>query len=133
MNITKEEKYILFKLEEPNFSAEAATQMEKSVAVAYSGEGMINFIADITAVQTVSDEAIKLFAKVKRITAKESGLFVLVTPNDDLLDAISVKCEEHIVMLPTPEEGVDAVFMNELENEFKEEGDDEFGAPESDY
>jgi anti-sigma B factor antagonist len=133
MNITKEEKYILFKIEDTTFTADLASKMEKTVAVAYSGEGMINFIADISSVQTVSDEAVKLFAKVKRITAKESGLFVLVSTNDDLLDAISVKCEEHIVMLPTPEEGVDAVFMNELENEFKEESDDEFGSEESDY
>jgi anti-sigma B factor antagonist len=133
MQIVKEEKYNVYKLEDAAFTADLASQMEKSVAVSYSGGGMINFICDITAVKTVSPEAVKLFQKIVNITSKESGLFVLVTPDDDILDHISNTSEVHILMLPTVEEGIDAVFMNELENEFKEEGDDEFGESEADY
>jgi anti-anti-sigma regulatory factor len=133
MLVKKEEKYIIIKLEQVDFDAELASKFEKTVAGAYSGEGMINFIADLEKVQTVSDAAITLFNKIKKITKKESGLFVLATSNDDLLDNISGKLEEHILMLPTVEEAIDAVFMNELENEFKEEGDEEFGTDEHEF
>ncbi len=133
MQIIKEEKYNVYKLENADFTAEISSQMEKSVAVAYSGSGTINFICDISTVKNVSAEAIKLFQKIVRITKKEGGLFVLVTPDDDVLDKISNESEEHIVMLPAIEEAIDAVFMNELENEFKDENDDELSGSESDY
>lgn len=127
MEITKEEKYIVYAIKSDTLDQELSSQIEKSVAVSYSSAGMINYIVDLAGVKTVEDAGVNLFQKIQKIVSNEGGLLTLVSTDDDLLDGISQRIEGFVLMLPTVEEAVDAVFMNELENEFKDEEENEFG------
>ena len=134
MEITKNEQYVVYKPFGASFDETVASQIEKSIAGLYSAEGRINFILNLVKVDAVSPSAITLFNKVQRICKNESGLLVLVTTNDTVIDYISGATEDFLLILPSEEEAVDAVYMNELENDFKDEQDDEFGTEsESDY
>jgi hypothetical protein len=50
-----------------------------------------------------------------------------------VIDFISGATEDFLLILPSEEEAIDAVYMNELENDFKDEQDEEFGSEQSDY
>ena len=134
MEILKSEQYVVFKPESEDFDATLASQIEKNIAGMYSAEGRINFIIDLTSVKEFTSSGIVLFNKVQKICKNESGLLVLVTTEDNLIDTISTQAEDFLLILPSQEEAIDAVFMNELENDFKDEQEDEFGMDgESDY
>jgi anti-anti-sigma regulatory factor len=134
IEIVKEDQYVVIKPLGIELNDEITAKIEKSIAGFYGSEGRINFILDLLGISSISDSAVKLFQKVQKICANESGLFVLVNTNDDLIDEVSGKCEEFILFLPSVEEAIDGVFMNELENDFKDEHEDEFGGTgENDY
>lgn len=134
MEINKNEQYIIYKVDGVAMDDAQSAQIEKSIAGLYSAEGKINFIIDLSQVESVSEKALNLFGKVQRICVREAGLLVLVTTNDDILDYVSANAEEFLLFLPTVDEAIDAVFMNEQENDFKEEEEDEFGIEgESEY
>jgi anti-anti-sigma regulatory factor len=134
MEITKNEKYVIYTPKSANLDENIGAQMEKSIAVLYATTGMINFILDLKNVTSISDAGIKLLQKVQKITKDESGLWVLVSLDDNLMEDIANRSEEFILILPSVEEAIDAVFMNELENDFKDEQEDDFGfEAESDY
>lgn len=132
----KLEKYAKATIPQSSINKELASQIEKAVAGVYSGQGMINYIFDFTAVSNLDEPATILIDKVNKLCKRESGLLVVVTTNDDVIDQIFESVEK-VLILPTNEEALDAIYMNELENEFKEDGeDDEFGfegGGESDY
>jgi anti-anti-sigma regulatory factor len=132
----KLEKYAKATITQALLNKELASQIEKSVAGVYSGEGMINYIFDISLVKNLDIAATTLIDKVNKLCKRESGLLVVVTINDDVIDQI-FETTEKVLILPTTEEALDAIYMNELENEFKDEAeDDEYGfegGGESDY
>jgi anti-anti-sigma regulatory factor len=134
MEILKSEQYVVFKPENVDFDAILASQIEKNIAGMYSAEGRINFIIDLSAVKELDLAGIVLFNKVQKICKNESGLLVLVSIDDNIIDIISTHAEDFLPILPSQEEAIDAVFMNELENDFKDEQEDELGTDgESDY
>jgi anti-anti-sigma regulatory factor len=133
MEINKSEQYVVFKPLGASFDDTVAAVMEKNIAVMYSSEGKINFILNLLKVDVIRPSGITLLNKVQRICKNESGLLVLVSTNNDVIDFISGATEDFLLILPSEEEAIDAVYMNELENDFKDEQDEEFGSEQSDY
>jgi anti-anti-sigma regulatory factor len=134
MEILKSEQYVVFKPENVDFDTILASKIEKSIAGMYSAEGKINFIIDLSKVKEFTLEGILLLNKVQKICKNESGLLVLVSTDDNIIDTISTHAEDFLLILPSQEEAIDAVFMNELENDFKDEHEDEYTTDgESDY
>lgn len=133
MLITKEEDYLICKVENGHFSADHAGKFEKAVASAYGSDGMINYIADLSLVKTMDPEGLSLFQKIHRISTKEGGLFIIVNDHDPLLDYIAAESVATIPMIATLEDAIEAIYMNESNSEFDEGEDDEFGYNESDY
>ncbi|MBK6977682.1 MAG: hypothetical protein IPH28_11780 [Cytophagaceae bacterium] len=97
MEINKNEQYIIYKVDGVAMDDAQSAQIEKSIAGLYSAEGKINFIIDLSMVESVSEKALNLFGKVQRICVRESGLLVLVTTNDDILDYVSANAEEFLL------------------------------------
>lgn len=77
-------------------------------------------IIDFSKVQEIENSGLTLLEKATRVCRKEQGLLVICTKNDDILDQIDERKIPEIILLPTVDEGIDAVFMNDLENEFNE-------------
>ncbi|MBA4850091.1 STAS domain-containing protein [Emticicia sp. BO119] len=123
--IDKTEQYALISLDETTFGVEIAPPFEKLVVQLYR-EGYTNMVVDFTKVTDVDSDGLSLIRKVTRVCRAEQGLFVICTKEDDVIDEIDSAKIPELVILPTVDEGIDAVFMNDLENDFREENDDEF-------
>ena len=127
MNYTveKSEHYALIVINEAAFDKKITSEFEKIVVVLYS-EGLNNIVVDFSKVTEVDDEGLSLIRKATKVCRTEQGLFIICTKDDEILDLIDAEKIPELVILPTTDEGIDAVFMNDLENDFREEHDDEF-------
>ncbi|MBD2704345.1 STAS domain-containing protein [Spirosoma sp. BT702] len=128
--IEKTERYALIRLAENQFDETLNTTFE-TLSRNLFREGYSNIIVDVAPVQGVDQAGITSLRKISRQCANELGLLVLVTKNDDLIDTLDRANIGDLTILPTVEEAVDAVFMNELENDFRSEDDDEYDAESS--
>ena len=131
--IEKNEQYSLVTLNETVFGGEVPTTFE-TLSRNLFREGYSNIIVDFTAVQEIEDDGVPTIRKINRQCVNESGLFILVTKNEEIIDFLDGSKIPDLTILPTVEEAVDAVFMNELENDFRSENDDsyEFGGSADD-
>ncbi|GAB3639704.1 STAS domain-containing protein [Spirosoma arcticum] len=125
--IEKNEQYALIRLTESAFEGEIPQEFETLSRVLFR-EGYSNIIVDIDPVQTVDPAGVSTIRKINRQCIHEVGLLILVTKNDDLIEFLDTANISDLTILPTVEEAIDAVFMNELENDFRSESDDEYDA-----
>ncbi|GAB2560649.1 STAS domain-containing protein [Spirosoma areae] len=126
-SIEKNEQYALIRLAESEFSEVVSTDFE-TLSRGLFREGYSNIIVDMAPVQSVDPAGTATLRKVNRQCTNEVGLLVVVTKNDDLIDYLDKVSLSDLTILPTVEEAIDAVFMNELENDFRSEADDEYDA-----
>ncbi|MFY7909635.1 MAG: STAS domain-containing protein [Emticicia sp.] len=124
-SVEKTEHYALIQLNESKFDKSITGEIEKQIVVLYR-EGLTNMIIDFSKVLEIDESGLSLLRKATRVCRTEQGLFIVCTKDDDILDLIDGEKIPEIVLLPTVDEGIDAVFMNDLENDFREENDDEF-------
>jgi hypothetical protein len=73
---------------------------------------------------------VSVIRKGNKICLNELGLFIIVTKNDEIIDQLDRAKIEDLTIMPTVQEAIDAVFLNELENDFQSEDEDEFGGGE---
>ena len=125
--IEKNEQYALIRLADSEFDGDIATDFETLSRTLFRS-GYSNIIVDITPLQSVDQTGISTIRKINRQCSNELGLLVLVTKNDELIEFLDAATISDLTILPTVEEAVDAVFMNELENDFRSENDDEYDA-----
>lgn len=127
-SIDKKEQYVILTADGGIFDQASSAVLEKQVVQLYSQEKYINYILDLDHANQLSDEGLALIRKISALCQRESGIFVTVATNDDVLDALDQARIEGMVSLLSLEEAIDAVFMNELENEFLgDEVDDDHG------
>lgn len=125
--IEKNEQYALIRLTESALEGDVPADFETLSRVLFR-EGYSNIIVDMAPVQSVDTTGISTIRKINRQCTNEVGLLVLVTKNDDLIELLDKASLSELTILPTVEEAVDAVFMNELENDFRSEDDNEYDA-----
>jgi hypothetical protein len=128
MNYTveKNERYALVRLNEANFGGDVPAGFEQ-LCLTFFREGYSNIIVEIASATEVDTDGINAIRKVNRKCLAEEGLFVVVTKNDDMVEYLDDAKILDLTILPTVEEAVDAVFMSELENDFRNEDDSEYG------
>jgi anti-sigma B factor antagonist len=124
-SIEKTEHYALIQLNESKFDKSITPEIEKQIIVLYR-EGLTNMIVDFSKVLEIDESGLSLLRKATKVCRTEQGLFIVCTKDDDILDLIDGEKIHEIVLLPTTDEGIDAVFMNDLENDFRDEKDDDF-------
>jgi|GEM_PF-367788 len=120
----KNEQYALLHLNETALDASIAPDLETVIRGLFR-EGYSNIILDLKSIQDVDSQAFGVLRKANQLCLNEAGLLVLVTKDDDLTETLDSAKIPDLTIMPTVEEAVDAVFMNDLENDFKEEEDDE--------
>ncbi len=123
--IEKNEQYALIRLAESTFEEAIPTDFE-TLSRGLFREGYSNIIVDMAPVQSADTMGITTLRKINRQCTNEVGLLIVVTKNDDLIEFLDTSGLSDLTILPTVEEAIDAVFMNELENDFRSEDDDEY-------
>lgn len=124
LKVEVSEQYVILSVGGKVFSEAEQKDAEKEVIKHFNG-GIPNYIFDLTSVSKLNDAAVTLFGKVNRVCQRESGILILVSKTDEVLEATEQLLEDGVVCLPTLHEATEAVFMHDLENELKGEEDEE--------
>lgn len=120
-SIDKQEKYTLLRLNEEKLDSSIAPQL-KSEMVTLHAEGVRNIILDLSEVKYTDSSGLSALLVGNRILQEDNGIFVLARLSDHTLKLIKISQLDSVLnILPTVEEGIDAVFMHEIEKDMKDE------------
>ncbi|NNF34301.1 MAG: STAS domain-containing protein [Saprospiraceae bacterium] len=119
--LDKKEKYSVFSLAEENLNSLIAPNL-KSEFIFLRNEGVKNLIFDLSDVKYVDSSGLSSILTANRIW-KGYGSFVLCgiqSPSINKLIEIS-RLESILTIIPTLEEAIDYVHMEEIQRELNEE------------
>jgi len=90
-----------------------------------------NMILNISKVDEIDGYGISAIRKGTKICGNENGLFVIINKKDEIVERLDAANIDGLTLMNTVQEGVDAIYLNDLENDFgAEEENDEFGSEE---
>ncbi|MEQ1588678.1 MAG: STAS domain-containing protein [Cyclobacteriaceae bacterium] len=120
-SIDKQEKYTMLRLNEEKLDSNIAPQL-KSEMVTLHAEGVRNIILDLSEVKYTDSSGLSALLVGNRILQEDNGIFILTRLSDHTMKLIKISQLDSVLhILPTVEEGIDAVFMHEIEKDMKEE------------
>lgn len=123
--VDKQEKFNLIQLEEEKLDSTIAPVL-KTEMVTFNAEGVNNIILDLSRVRYVDSSGLSAILVANRLCSNDSGMLVLTNIGDHIMKLIKISQLDSVLnILPTNEEAVDAIFMNEIENSLKGEADSE--------
>lgn len=123
--IDKQEKYSILKLHEEKLDTNIAPQL-KSELITLHAEGVKNIILDLSEVKYTDSSGLSALLVGNRIVQEDGGIFVLARLSDHTMKLIKISQLDSVLnIVPSVEEAVDAVFMNEIENDLKSEEDND--------
>ena len=118
-SIEKKEQYTIFALNEENLNSIIAPLL-KSEFIIYRNEGVNNLILDLSQVKFVDSSGLSSILTANRLW-KGTGSFVITGvnhPSVQKLIEIS-RLDTVLEIIPTVQESIDFVMMEELERELK--------------
>jgi len=119
-SIDKQEKYTLLSLNEEKLDSSIAPHL-KSQMVTLHAEGVRNIILDLAEVKYTDSSGLSALLVGNRILQEDDGIFILTRLSDHTLKLIKISQLDSVLnILPTVEEGIDAVFMHEIEKDMKD-------------
>ena len=120
--IDKQEKYATLTLHEEKLDSSVAPNL-KSELLTIHAEGIKNIILDLQEVKYTDSSGLSSLLVGNRIVQEEGGIFVLSGLSDHTAKLIKISQLDSVLnIFSTVEEAIEAVFMNELENDLKKEG-----------
>ena len=130
MNYTleKTERYALVRLNESNFADEHPATLEK-LAASFFREGYSSIIVEMASSVSIDAAGVMALRKINRNCLAEDGLLVVATKNEPFIALLDAAKLTDLTIFPTVEEAIDAVLMNELENDFRNEDDPDYAPP----
>jgi anti-anti-sigma factor len=138
--VEKNEQFALIELKETSLNQENSADLENIVRKLFR-EGYGNMIIEFNSIEELDGFGVSVIRKANKICLNELGLLIIVTKNDAIIDQLDAAKIEDLTVMPTVQEAIDAVYLNELENDFQSDEDDEYdhgeygdgGGKEDDY
>ncbi len=123
--LDKTDRYTIFRLHEDNLNSILAPDL-KSEFVFFSNEGVRNLILDLSDVKYVDSSGLSAILTANRLW-KDYGSFVLTGANHPAVKKLIEisRLESILTIIPTTDEAIDYVFMEDIEKELTAESDDE--------
>ena len=121
--VHKQDRYTVFTLEDKYLNSIIAPDL-KSEFFILSNEGVKNLIFNLSKVQFADSSGLSAILTANRLW-KDNGLFIVAgmeNPNVKKLIEIS-RLDTILTIIPTIDEAVDYLYMEELERELNAEGD----------
>lgn len=116
-SVDKQEKYCVVVLHEEKLDTTLAPKL-KSELITLQAKGVKNVILDMSEVKYTDSSGLSSLLVGNRIFQEEGGMFVLTSLTDHVNKLIKISQLDNVMtILPTKEEAIDAVFMNEIEND----------------
>jgi anti-sigma B factor antagonist len=119
--VDKHEKYVLIKLNESKLNSLISPQL-KSELILMNTDGLRNIVLDLSMVKFADSSGLSSLLVGHRICKNAEGTFILTGLSDSVARLISIsQLESVLTIVPTPEEAIDVVFMEEIEKDLKKE------------
>ncbi|HEY9535880.1 MAG TPA: STAS domain-containing protein [Mucilaginibacter sp.] len=119
--VDKHEKYILLKLNESKLNSLITPQL-KSELILMNTEGQRNIILDLSQVKFADSSGLSSLLVGHRLCKNATGSFILTGLNDAVSRLVTIsQLESVLTVVPTTEEAIDLIFMEEIEKELKKE------------
>ena len=120
-SVDKHEKYILLKLNESKLNSLVTPQL-KSELILINTEGQRNIILDLSQVKFADSSGLSSLLVGHRLCKNATGSFILTGLNDAVARLVTIsQLETVFTIVPTVEEAIDHIFMEEIEKELKKE------------
>jgi len=123
MNITidKQEKYALLKIHEAKLTSVVAPELKAEIVVLHH-EHFKNMIFDISEVQYCDSSGLSAILVGFRMCRDNNGTFVLTGAQEHVKKLISIsQLDSMLHQVPTVNEAVDLIFMEEVEKQITKE------------
>ena|SRR6201992_1155432 len=119
--VDKHEKYVLLKLNESKLNSLVTPQL-KSELILINTEGQRNIIMDLSQIKFADSSGLSSLLVGHRLCKNATGVFVLAGLNDAVSRLIAISQLDNVLsIVPTTEEAIDLVFMEEVEKQLKKE------------
>ena len=120
-SVDKHEKYVVVKLNESKINSLVTPQL-KSELILINAEGQRNIILDLSQVKFADSSGLSSLLVGHRLCKNADGVFIMVGLNDAVARLITIsQLDSVLTIVPSVEEGIDLVFMEEIEKELKKE------------
>ncbi len=119
--VDKHEKYVLIKLNESKLNSLMSPHL-KSELILMNTEGLRNVILDLSSVKYSDSSGLSSLLVGHRICKNAEGSFILTGINENISKLITISQLDNVLtIVPTVNEAVDVIFMEEIEKELKKE------------
>jgi len=119
--VDKHEKYVLIKLNESKLNSLISPQL-KSELILINTEGQRNIILDLSAVKYSDSSGLSSLLVGHLICKNSEGSFIITGINENISRLITIsQLETVLTIVPSVEEAIDLIFMEEIERELKKE------------
>ena len=120
-SVDKHEKYILIKLNESKLNSLVTPQL-KSELILINSEGQRNIVLDLSQIKFADSSGLSSLLVGHRICKAAEGSFILCGLNDSVSRLITISQLDNVLtIVPSSEEAIDLIFMEEIEKELKRE------------
>ncbi|MBC7914261.1 MAG: STAS domain-containing protein [Pyrinomonadaceae bacterium] len=120
-SIDKHEKYVSIKLNESKLNSLISPQL-KSEFILINTEGIRNIVLDLSAVKYSDSSGLSSLLVGHRLCKNSEGNFIITGLNENITRLITISQLENVLsIVPTVEEAIDFIFMEEIEKELKKE------------
>jgi anti-anti-sigma factor len=117
--VDKHEKYVLIKLNENKLNSLISPKL-KSELILSNTEGQRNIILDLSKVKHSDSSGLSGLLVGHRICKKSDGIFILTGINENISKLITISQLDKILnIVGSVDEGIDLIFMEEIEKELK--------------
>jgi anti-anti-sigma regulatory factor len=109
-------------------------ELEYAVRVLFKNE-YTNIILNASKITSIDGFGVAAIRKATKICTNELGLFVIILKSDEVIDRIDQAKIDDLTIMHSVQEGVDAIYLNDLTHDFEDESDantDEYGLDGSD-
>ncbi|HQW55133.1 MAG TPA: STAS domain-containing protein [Saprospiraceae bacterium] len=124
-SIDKQEKYAILTLEEENLNSILAPDL-KSEFVIFKNEGVVNLILDLCQVKYVDSSGLSAILTGNRLWHDEGSFILTEINNPSVSKLIEIsRLESILTIIPTKQEAIEYVFMDEVEKEIRLSSEEE--------
>ena len=132
--LEKNESYAVIDWLSTELTQTNSEELEYAVRVLFKNE-YTNIILNASKVTSIDGFGVAAIRKATKICTNELGLFVIILKSDDVIDRIDQAKIDDLTIMHSVQEGVDAIYLNDLTHDFEDESDantDEYGLDGSD-
>ena len=122
--LEQNESYALIDWMADDLASANSEELENAIRLLFKKD-YANMVLNLSKTAEIDGYGVSAIRKGTKICTNEGGLFVVVTKNEAIAERLDAAKIENLALLNTVQEGVDAIYLNDLENEFQDEDDTE--------